>query len=117
MPQWTFLTNHALVLSFLASRSVITAIEISSEIGITERAVRKIIADFDKGGYILKEKEGRRVRYKVNSHMPLRHKTQRDKAVGDLLQILGWQEEGAKSGKRGNIRRDIFAESSMNKPA
>lgn len=89
MPRWTFLTNHTLVLSSLARHPLITANEISSKIGITERAVRKIIADFDKEGYIVKEKEGRRVRYKINSRMPLRHKTQGDKVVGDLLKVLG----------------------------
>ncbi len=88
MAQWTFLTNHTLVLSFLARHPRITANEISSRIGVTERAVRKIIADFDKEGYIIKGKEGRRVRYKVNARMPLRHKTQQDKIVGDLLKVL-----------------------------
>jgi predicted transcriptional regulator len=89
MSQWTFLTNHALVLNILARYPLITANEISSKIGVTERAVRRIIADFDKEGYIVKGKEGRRVRYKINSRMPLRHKTQVDKAVGDLLGVLG----------------------------
>lgn len=89
MPRWTFLTNHALVLSFLARHPLITANEISSQIGITERAVRRIIADFGKEGYIVKRKEGRRVRYKINSRMSLRHKTQRDKDIGNLLKVLG----------------------------
>jgi DNA-binding MarR family transcriptional regulator len=89
MSQWTFLTNHTLVLSFLARHPLITANEISSKIGVTERAVRKIIADFDKEGYIVKGKEGRRVRYKINSRMSLRHKTQRDKVIGDLLKVVG----------------------------
>lgn len=89
MAQWTFLTNHALVLSFLAREPLITANEISSQIGVTERAVRKIIADLHEEGYIGKRKEGRRVRYKINCRMPLRHKTQVDTSVGDLIQALG----------------------------
>jgi predicted ArsR family transcriptional regulator len=116
MPQWTFLTNHALVLSSLALRSAITAIEISSEIGITERAVRRIIADLDKEGYIVKEKEGRRVRYQVTPHMPLRHKTQRDKDVGDLLQVFGWKLDGANSDRRGPPENRILTEISINEP-
>jgi predicted ArsR family transcriptional regulator len=117
MPQWTFLTNHALVLSSLALRSAITAIEISSEIGITERAVRRIIADLDKEGYILKEKEGRRVRYQVTPQMPLRHKTQRDKDVGDLLQVFGWKVDGANIGKRGTLENPILADIPVNELA
>lgn len=89
MAQWTFLTNHALVLSFLAREPLITANEISSRIGVTERAVRKIIADLNEEGYIVKRKEGRRVRYKINSRMPLRHKTQVDTSVSNLIEALG----------------------------
>lgn len=95
MAEWTFLTNHALVLSFLAKQPLITGREMSMEIGITERAVRKIIADLDIQGYIKKNKEGRRVRHIINPEIPLRHKTQRDKAVGDLLKVLGWRSEKA----------------------
>lgn len=91
MPEWTFLTNHALVLSFLARHSRITAREISSAIGITERSTRKIIADLDDAGYITKKREGRRVRYRINPDLPLRHETQQDAAVGDLLEALGWK--------------------------
>ncbi len=89
MARCTFLTNHALVLNFLSRHPSITAYEISSQIGITERAVRKIIADFDDQGYIEKEKAGRRVRYTINSRMPLQDPTQQGKVVGDLLKALG----------------------------
>ena len=91
MPEWTFLTNHALVLSFLARHHRITAREISSVIGITERSTRKIIADLDAAGYIRKKREGRRIRYRINPDLPLRHETQQDAAVGDLLEALGWR--------------------------
>jgi len=89
MARWTFLTNHALVLDFLSRHPLITAYEISSQIGITERAVRRIIADLNEDGYIVKDKEGRRVRYKTNSLMPLRYRAQGDKEVGELLKVLG----------------------------
>ena len=89
MTRCALLTNHALVLNFLARHPSITAYELSSKIGITERAVRKIIADFDTEGYIFKEKEGRRVRYQINSRMPLRDRTQQGMIVGDFLKALG----------------------------
>ncbi len=89
MAQWTFLTNHALVLDSLARDPLITASKLSAQIGITERAVRKIIADLKEQKYIAKKKEGRRVRFRVNPRMPLRHTTQRDISVGELLTVLG----------------------------
>ncbi len=91
MREWAFLTNHALVLSFLAKQPRITAREISMTIGITERTVRKIIADLDTAGYINKKKEGRRVRYRINPDLSLRHDTHQEIAVGDFLEALGWK--------------------------
>ena len=86
--RWTFITNHAAVLSLLVNYPRITAREISQEVGITERSVRMIISDLDKGGYISKTREGRGIRYTVNAERPMRHKTQRDVAVNRLLSIL-----------------------------
>jgi len=91
MPRWTFITNHAAVLTIIDKQPSITAREIAEAVGITERAVRKIIADLEADGYIRKKKEGRRVRYTVHLEMTLRHRTQRDKVVGSLLAVLGWE--------------------------
>ena len=90
MARWTFITNHAVVLTYLAKHPSITARQLALEIGITERAVRGIIADLEAEGYIVKAKEGRRVRYGVKADLPLRHSTQMDKQVGKLLKLLGW---------------------------
>ena len=85
---WTFITNHAAVLSLLTKYPRITAKEISQEAGITERSVWIIIGDLDQAGYITKIREGRGVRYVVNLDRPMRHKTQQDVAVSRLLSIL-----------------------------
>ena len=91
MPGWKFLTNHALVLCLIAQQPRITAREISSTIGITEKATRNIIADLEADGYVTKKREGRRNRYRVDANLPLRHEMQQDKDIGDLLEILGWR--------------------------
>jgi DNA-binding transcriptional ArsR family regulator len=96
MGTWTFLTNHAIVLFFLAKHPLITGRELSTLIGITERSVRNIISDLESGGYIRKSKEGRQVRYKINPRLPLRHHTQGDKAIRILLEALD----------RGQIRKE-----------
>jgi predicted ArsR family transcriptional regulator len=93
MAEWTFLTNHAVVLVYLARHPQITARELALSIGITERAVRKIIADLEAERYISKAREGRGVRYSINSQLPLRHRTQKDKSVSKLLDALGWKQE------------------------
>jgi len=91
MPEWVFLTNHALVLSHIAKQPRITARELSQAIGITERAVRRVIADLDATGYIRKKREGRGIRYRINPDLPLRHDTYREIAIGDFLESLGWK--------------------------
>ena len=93
MPGWAFLTNHALVLSVLAKYSRITGRELSAAVGITERAARKIIADLEAEGYITKKKEGRRIRYRINPDLPMRHETYQDTAIGDFLKALGWKKK------------------------
>ena len=91
MPGWKFITNHALVLCQIAQQPRITAREISTTVGITEKATRRIITDLEVDGYVTKKREGRRLRYRVNPDLPLRAETQQHKAIGDLLEVLGWK--------------------------
>lgn len=97
MPGWTFLTNHALVLSVLAKHPRITGRELSTTVGITERATRKIIADLEAEGYITKKKEGRRIKYRINPDLPMRHETYQDTAIGDFLKALGWKKKQSRT--------------------
>lgn len=85
---WTFITNHGAVLAMIGQREKITAREIAAVIGITERSVQRIIKDLEVEGYIHISKEGRANVYRVNATLPLRHNTQRDVAIHDLLQAL-----------------------------
>jgi predicted ArsR family transcriptional regulator len=91
VPEWTFITKHAVVLSVISKNPRITALELAGELGMTERAVRKLIAELHKTGYIRKKKEGRRVRYIINPDKPLRQETHDEIAVGNLLDTLGWK--------------------------
>jgi DNA-binding MarR family transcriptional regulator len=92
MPGWKFVTNHALVFCLIAQQPRITAREIAANVGITEKATRNIINDLEADGYVTKTREGRRIRYDIDSELPLRHELQEDKAVGDLLEVLGWKK-------------------------
>ena len=100
MPEWKFLTNHALVLYLITEKARITAREIAATIGITEKATRNIINDLESEEYISKKREGRRLRYKINLKMPLRHKIQRDSVIGDLLAVLNMKKR-----KRKNLQK------------
>jgi hypothetical protein len=63
--------------------------DIASSLGITERRAHDIVSDLAEAGYIVKTKDGRRNRYEVQTHMPLPEPTSRDRAIGDVLKLLG----------------------------
>ena len=107
MPGWTFLTNHALVLSVIAKHPRITGRELSMSVGITERATRKIIADLEVEGYIAKKKVGRRIKYRINPDLPVRHETYQDTAIGDFLKALDWKSRKRVRTKVSNSRAKV----------
>ena len=89
--QWTFITNHGLVLAYIAHHSQSTARAIASAVNLTERTVHKIIAELEAEKYIERRRVGRRNEYYINSHTQLRHEITRDVMVEDFLKVLGWR--------------------------
>ncbi len=87
--RWTFLTNHGRVLVLLFNHPQSTIREIAAKIGITERAVQKIVADLEAEGYIARHKVGRCNRYTIHPELPMRHMLERGHPVADLLAALG----------------------------
>ena len=94
--EWTFLTNHGRVLTYIARNPEQTTQTIAQEAGITLRAVQKIITELEASGYLVRQKEGRRNRYAVYPEMPMRHRLERDHAVGDILAALGYSASNAR---------------------
>lgn len=90
MPEnkWTFITNHAVVLTLLDHEDNLTAREIAISLEITERTVIRIISDLEKAGYITKRKEGRQNHYTLNKDLPLRRNNQREVLVHDLIKLI-----------------------------
>jgi len=86
--QWSFLTNHARVLVCIAHDPGVRLRDIAERVGITERTVYGIVTDLADGGYVVKEREGRRNRYQVQAHQPLREPTARETSIGEVLGLL-----------------------------
>jgi len=86
--QWSFLTNHARVLVCIAHDPGVRLRDIAERVGITERTAYGIVTDLADGGYIVKEREGRRNRYQVQAHQPLREPTARETSIGEVLDLL-----------------------------
>jgi hypothetical protein len=85
---WVFLTNHAHVLLCIARDPQARTRDIAEQVGITERATQRILADLRTEGYVARTKVGRRNRYTINGRGHLRHPIFRNLAIGPLLEVL-----------------------------
>jgi DNA-binding MarR family transcriptional regulator len=88
LPRWTFLTNHAHVLAVLHSDPQLVLRQVAVVVGITERAVQRIVQDLEEGGFVRREKVGRRNRYHVLTKLSLRHPIESHRNIGELLKLI-----------------------------
>jgi hypothetical protein len=86
--QWTFLTNHTHVLLLLARDASVVLRDVAFQIGITERAVQRIIADLEFAGVIEREKVGRQNHYRIRMKFPLRHPITAHTSIGQVLDLI-----------------------------
>ncbi len=85
---WTFLTNHSHVLLCLARDPGVRMRDVAQIIGITERAVQRIVADLEKTGYISRIRCGRRNYYEIREDMHLRHPIEMHEKVRSLIAFV-----------------------------
>lgn len=85
---WTFLSNHAHVLICLAETPDMTLRAVANRVGITERAVQRIVTDLEDAGVLLRRKRGRQNVYAIHRAQPLRHPVESHRTVGDLLAMV-----------------------------
>ena len=93
--RWSFVTNHARVLAYIASDPNARLRDIAAAVGVTERTAAQIVNDLEQAGYLSKTREGRRNRYQVHAELPLRHPQHRHHTVGDLIGFLESPEPDA----------------------
>ena len=87
-PEWTFLSNHAHVLICISQNPEILLKEVAQAIGITERAVQRIIAELEDAGYVKRQRSGRQNLYHVKKELPLRHQIESHCKVGGLIAMI-----------------------------
>ncbi|MDX1554722.1 MAG: hypothetical protein R3212_01715 [Xanthomonadales bacterium] len=94
MGDWTFFSNHGHVLVCLARDADARLRDVAVQVGITERAVQKIVRDLQDEGFLEITKHGRRNRYRINNRKALRHPLQAGCTVGQLLNLLSKSVSG-----------------------
>lgn len=85
---WTFLSNHGHVLICLALDPGSRLRDVATQVGITERAVQKIVGDLEEAGVLVRQRTGRRNSYHLNVNAPLRHALEAHRTVGALLGLV-----------------------------
>lgn len=85
--RWTYLTNHTHVLICLAREPELRLRDVAVRVGITERAVQRIVAELEEGGAITRVRDGRRNRYEVHADAPLRHPIEAHRTIADLIAL------------------------------
>jgi DNA-binding transcriptional ArsR family regulator len=88
MASWSFLTNHARVLLCIAHDPAARLRDIAASLGITERSAHGIVTDLAEAGYVIKQKDGRRNRYKVEADRRVPGPGSREPAIGEVVALF-----------------------------
>ena len=85
---WHFLTSHTQVLLCLQRNPNVRMRDIAETVGITERAAQRIVTDLVNAGYVTRTRVGRRNHYTIDRNIHMRHRSQFDHEIGELLDLL-----------------------------
>jgi len=88
MSKWTLFSNHGHVLFCLARDPEARLRDVAADVGITERAVQKIVRDLQDGGMISVTKSGRRNCYRIHKKQTLRHELEASCKIRDLIKVV-----------------------------
>jgi len=62
--------------------------DVAQRVGITERAVQRIVSELEAGGYVTRHRDGRRNRYEVHGGVALRHPVENHRDVDALIELI-----------------------------
>jgi DNA-binding MarR family transcriptional regulator len=85
---WTFLSNHGHVLVAIALDPEARVRDLAARVGITERAVQKIVGELVQQGFVVRRKTGRRNCYEIVPETHLRHPLESEVTVGEFTRAL-----------------------------
>jgi len=95
MASWSFLTNHARALLCIAHDPGARLRDIAVKLDITERSAHAIVTDLVDAGYVVKDRDGRRNRYRIEADLPLRDPISAQRTIGEMLDLLVGPSEPA----------------------
>lgn len=106
MSEWSFLTNHARTLLYVAHNPDARLRDLAAALDVTERTAYGVVDDLARAGYVVKQKNGRRNRYHIQSHLPLRDSISRERTIGEVLDLLAVRQPQRRSRARGTVSQE-----------
>ncbi len=97
---WTFLSNYGHILLALAQDPEARMRDLAQRVGITERAVHRLLGEMETAKVIARHRNGRRNHYSINPKVQLRHPIEAHRTVGDLIDLVLPAEEGTPEVRR-----------------
>lgn len=97
---WTFFSNNAHVLVCLAKDPSARLRDVAEQVGITERAAQRIVAQLKDAGVLSKKREGRRNRYSIDMEQPLRHPLESHRSIRSMLEMVLDEKQLAQAAKK-----------------
>lgn len=95
--QWTIFSNHGHVLVCLVRNPESKLRDIAIDVGITERAVQRIIGELEESEVIKRSRIGRRNHYDIDLDKPLRHPLEEHQTLASVMNIIA-QKTGHDNG-------------------
>lgn len=86
--EWTFFSNHGHLLIALSRDPDARLRDLADDVGITERAVHRILAEMEEAGVITRQRAGRRNHYEIDRSRQLRHPLESHRSIGDLIDMF-----------------------------
>lgn len=94
MRDWNFLTNHGRTLLLIAADPDARLRDLAATLGVTERTAFGLVADLTAADYVVKEKEGRRNRYRIRTDLSIEDPATRERTVGEIVDLLAERRKG-----------------------
>jgi hypothetical protein len=113
MSNWTLLSNHGHVLVCLSRDPEARLRDVAADVGITERAVQKIVRDLQEGSMIGVTKSGRRNSYRVHMKQTLRHQLETDCTLKDLIGVINRSQKSISPDARPAAKEEAKAASTI----
>jgi len=113
MSNWTLLSNHGHVLVCLSRDPEARLRDVAADVGITERAVQKIVRDLEDGGMINVTKSGRRNSYRILKKQTLRHHLEADCTLKDLIGVINRSPASTPPEARPEVKTQVKAVSAI----